>query len=401
MRQGPHLFLTRCLIISLLGFAFLPLASHGAENSSTQRDPAELMKELDALEAEIEKFKQMLKRTEGERSDLESSLESNEQDINQILKRIQSIQTDLKKGENKLSSLSNEQADLLDKKASQQTRIAQHLRAAYELGRTPQLKVLLNQEDPQKLERMMSYYQAINAARIAEIETYERTMAQLANLEVLIAEQNDELRDKSMQLSRERSGLLEVRKSKQEVLALLNAEIAAAGNELEQKLEDRARLDELISRITAGIGNLTAQTDTRPFAEMRGNLLLPVSGQIAREFGSRRADGKLRWNGLLIAAREGDPVHAVHYGRVVFSDWLRGFGLLMIISHGDGYMSLYGHNQVLYRETGDWIAAGETIAAVGNTGGQSQFGLYFEIRSAGKPANPVLWCQARPTSRAA
>ncbi len=371
-----------------------------AETAQGQRDPAALLKELKALEAEIDKFRQMLQRTEGERSELESSLELNEQSINDILNRIEAIQTDLTKGEDKLSSLSEEQATLEDQKLAQQGNIIQHMRAAFELGQTPQLKVLLNQEDPQKIERMLSYYQYINEARVAEIATYERTIEQLANLEVLIAEQNAALYDKNMQLSRERSGLLKERENKQQVLALLNAELEAAGNELERKLEDRARLDELITRITAGISNLTAHTDTRPFAEMRGNLLMPVAGDIKQKFGSRRADGKLRWNGLLIAANEGDPVQAIHYGRVVFSDWLRGFGLLLIISHGDGYMSLYGHNQVLYRETGDWIAAGETIAAVGNTGGQSDFGLYFEIRSAGKPADPILWCRLDGTGTA-
>ncbi len=371
-----------------------------AETAQGQRDPAALLKELKALEAGIDKFRQMLQRTEGERSELESSLELNEQSINDILNRIEAIQTDLTKGEDKLSSLSEEQATLEDQKLAQQGNIIQHMRAAFELGQTPQLKVLLNQEDPQKIERMLSYYQYINEARVAEIATYERTIEQLANLEVLIAEQNAALYDKNMQLSRERSGLLKEREDKQQVLALLNAELEAAGNELERKLEDRARLDELITRITAGISNLTAHTDTRPFAEMRGNLLMPVAGDIKQKFGSRRADGKLRWNGLLIAANEGDPVQAIHYGRVVFSDWLRGFGLLLIISHGDGYMSLYGHNQVLYRETGDWIAAGETIAAVGNTGGQSDFGLYFEIRSAGKPADPILWCRLDGTGTA-
>lgn len=371
-----------------------------AESAQSQRDPAALLKELKDLEAEIDKFRKMLERTEGERSELESSLELNEQSINNILNRINDIQNDLKKGEDKLSNLSEEQAVLEDKKLAQQDNIIQHMRAAYELGQTPQLKVLLNQEDPQKIERMLSYYQYINEARVNELATYERTIEQLANLEVLIAEQNAALQDKNMQLSRERSGLIKERETKQQVLALLNAELEAAGNELERKLEDRARLDELITRITAGISNLTAQTDTRPFAEMRGNLMMPVAGNIKQKFGSRRTDGKLRWNGLLIAANEGEPVQAIHYGRVVFSDWLRGFGLLMIISHGDGYMSLYGHNQVLYRETGDWIAAGETIAAVGNTGGQSDFGLYFEIRSAGKPADPVLWCRTDGTRTA-
>ena len=365
------------------------------------QDPAEIQKELEALEAEIQKFRDMLERTQGERSDLESSLETNEQDINEILKRIEAIQTNLKKGENKLSSLSNEQTELKKQKIAQQEHIGQQIRAAYEIGQQPYLKVLLNQEDPQKMERMLSYYSYITEARQAEIKTYESTIVQLGNLEILIEEQNQSLLDQRMQLQVQRSGLLEARKDKQQVLALLNKEIQAAGTELKRRLEDRERLDELLNRIAAGIINLAPQTDTRPFSEMRGNLLLPVAGRVSQTFGTRRADGKLRWNGLLIEAAEGDPVHAVHYGRVVFSDWLRGFGLLMIVSHGDGYMSLYGHNQVLYRETGDWVRAGETIASVGNTGGQSGFGLYFEIRAAGKPFDPQLWCQARPATRAA
>lgn len=391
----------RAVFSPLFLFCLLSFSIQAADSTNQSRDPAELLKELDALEAEIQKFKDMLKRTQGERSDLESTLENNEQDINQILKRIEGIQTDLKKGEDKLSKLSIEQGELENEKLAQHDSIIQHIRAAYELGRTPHLKVLLNQEEPQKIERMLSYHRYVNEARMAEIATFERTIHQLENLEILIAEQNSVLRDKSVQLKQERTGLLLVRTEKQQVLTLLNAEIKAAGSELEQKLEDRARLDELVNRITAGITNLAALTDTRPFSEMRGNLLLPVEGRIEKKFGSRRADGKLRWDGLVIAANEGAPVHAVHYGRVVFSDWLRGFGLLMIISHGDGYMSLYGHNQVLYRAAGDWINAGETIAAVGNTGGQQDFGLYFEIRTGGKPANPTLWCQARPQARAA
>ena len=389
------------LFVLVLLLSLAPNQPVSAAETTSARDPAALKQELDALEAEIQKFKEMLKRTEGERSKLESTLEGNEQDINKILKHIDGIQTDLRKGEKKLSGLSGQQRNMQQQKIAQQERIGQHIRAAHALGQQPYLKVLLNQEDPQTIERMLSYYRYINEARMSEIHSYETTIEQLSNLESLITAQNQELRSKAAELDQQQQSLLSVRAEKQQVLALINSELAAAGNELEIKLEDRARLDELLTRITAGITNLTAQADTRPFSEMRGNLLLPVSGKIEQAFGSRKADGKLRWNGLLIAADEGDPVQAVHYGRVVFSDWLRGFGLLLIVSHGDGYMSLYGHNQVLYREAGDWIAAGETIASVGNTGGQADFGLYFEIRSNGKPANPVLWCQARTTNRAA
>jgi len=384
-------------VILILLTAFWPTLLFAAE----VRDPAQLQKELEVLEAEIQKFRDMLERTQGERSDLESSLEVNEKDINQILNRINSIQTDLKTGEDKLSSLSNEEKTFERQKIAQQEQIALQIRAAYELGQQPYLKVLLNQEDPQKVERMLSYFSHITDARRTEIKAYESTIIQLANLSQLIEQQNLVLLDQRVQLQTEQRGLFRARKDKERVLALLNQEIKSTGDELEQRMADVQRLDELLNRITTGIVNLASQTDTRPFAQMQGDLLLPVAGRVTQGFGSRRADGKLRWNGLMIEASEGDPVHSVHYGRVVFSDWLRGFGLLMIVSHGDGYMSLYGHNQVLYRETGDWVTAGETVASVGNTGGQTGFGLYFEIRSAGKPFDPQLWCQARSSSRAA
>jgi len=390
-------------VILILLSVFYAAQLFAAESGVTAeaRDPAQLQKELQALEAEIEKFRVMLERTHGERSNLESSLEANEKDINQILNRINSIQTDLKKGGDKLSSLSAEEKNLDQQKIAQQGQIALQIRAAYELGKQPYLKVLLNQEDPQKVERMLTYFSHITDARRTEIAAYESTIIQLANLSQLIEQQNQSLLDQRMQLRLEQTGLIEARKDKEQVLVMLNQEIKSTDDELEQRLADRQRLDDLLTRITTGIANLSSQTDTRPFANMQGDLYLPVAGTVTQSFGSRRADGKLRWNGLLIEANEGTPVHAVHYGRVVFSDWLRGFGLLMIVSHGDGYMSLYGHNQVLYRETGDWVVAGETVASVGNTGGQTRFGLYFEIRSAGKPFDPQLWCQTRPSTRAA
>ena len=135
--------------------------------------------------------------------------------------------------------------------------------------------------------------------------------------------------------------------------------------------------------------------DSIPFESMKGQLMLPVAGTISQSFGADRNIGKMRWRGIFIDAPEGEPVHAVHYGRVVFSDWLRGFGLLLIVNHGKGYMSLYGHNQTINREAGDWVLVGETIATVGNTGGQNKTGLYFEIRIDGTPADPQRWCQTR------
>lgn len=136
---------------------------------------------------------------------------------------------------------------------------------------------------------------------------------------------------------------------------------------------------------------MEVEVSNRPFKELKGKLPWPTQGKIIKQFGSARATNKVRWQGLMIASDEGAPVHAVHHGRVVFADYLRGHGLLLIIDHGDSFLSLYAHNQMLYKEIGDWVSAGEEIATVGQSGGQDQAGLYFELRHQGKPTNPNSW----------
>ena len=172
-------------------------------------------------------------------------------------------------------------------------------------------------------------------------------------------------------------------------------QLRSTGTEITKLEKDREHLEKLLIHLEQSLANLPTPADSEPFVGMQGKLLMPVDGKISTRFGKRRNAGKLKWDGVFINADEGDPVYAIHYGRVVFSDWLRGFGLLMIISHGEGYMSLYGHNQVLYRETGDWVTAGDMIATVGDSGGQKETGLYFEIRISGEPTDPQSWCVAR------
>ncbi|MCB1691716.1 MAG: peptidoglycan DD-metalloendopeptidase family protein [Pseudomonadales bacterium] len=389
------------VFLALVMLAALPLPPAGAAAAEpAATDPAKVEAQLKALEAEIAKFKEMLKSTETERSKLEDTLESNEKQIGELLKKIEAIQKDLKSGEDKVSSLRGEQRSLEDAKGKQETLIAKQVRAAYEIGSEEYLKVVLNQEDPNRLARMLAYYDYFNRARADQIAQFKTTIAKLEDVKQAIIAENRVLTEKRAVLADEKTSLESVRTEKTQTLALLKQEIKRTGSELQIRTRDRERLEALLERITAGIVNLPTPQDTLPFGDRRGKLLYPVAGTITDRFGSPRNDGKLRWNGVFIAAAPGDPVKAIHYGRVVFSDWLRGFGLLLIINHGDGYMSLYGHNQVLYRETGDWVTAGETIATVGDSGGQNRPGLYFEIRHAGKPTDPQQWCQARPPRHA-
>ncbi len=382
---------------ALAAFLLTILLSAGAL-AQEATDAERLQQQLKELEAEIQKFRDMLEQTQSDRNTLEQTLETNEKEISEILRRIQEIQEELKAGENKVSSLNRERRSLERAREEQQALIKQQVRAAYEIGREDYLKVVLNQEDPNRLTRMITYYDYFNEARAEQITAYRSTIASLREVQLEITTANLELRENREALNTRRTSLESVREDKEATLALLNRSIVEAGEEIEIREQDRERLEALLERIRAGAVNLPTPGDTIAFADRRGELLMPIPGQITNRFGSSRAGGKLRWNGIFIAANPGTPVSAVHYGRVVFSDWLRGFGLLLIIDHGDGYMSLYGHNEVLYRETGDWVIAGETVATVGDTGGQNRSGLYFEIRYAGTPTDPQNWCQVRPST---
>ena len=376
----------------ILFLALLPVISAQAEQSGSQ---VEIEAQLKALEKEISNYKETLDSTQGQKSELEATLERNEQGINKLINEIDTIEKELDTTNDKVSSLTERQKELLTVKSEQQYYIQQQVRAAYEIGSQEYLKVLLNQEDPNEIARMLTYYDYFNQARSRQIESYNLTLLDLDRVTQELAEETLVLESQRRALGAQQKSLASVQKEKQMTLKVLISQISTTGSALLKLEQDRGRLEQLLDKLEESLASLDAPRSAQPFAGMQGKLLLPVEGRISHRFGNQRNQGKLRWHGIFIDAAEGESVYAVHYGRVVFSDWLRGFGLLMIISHGEGYMSLYGHNQALFRETGDWVSAGEVIAAVGDSGGQDKTGLYFEIRIDGKPNNPQNWCVTR------
>jgi septal ring factor EnvC (AmiA/AmiB activator) len=376
----------------ILFLALLPVISAQAEQSVSQ---VEIEARLKALEQEISNYKETLDSTQGQKSEIEATLERNEQGINKLINEIDTIEKELDTTNDKVSSLTEKQKELLTVKSEQQYYIEQQVRAAYEIGSQEYLKVLLNQEDPNEIARMLAYYDYFNQARSRQIESYNLTLLDLDRVTQELAEETVVLESQRRALGAQQKSLANVQKEKQMTLKALINQISTTGSALLKLEQDRGRLEQLLDKLEESLANLDAPRNAQPFAGMQGKLLLPVEGRISHRFGNHRNQGKLRWHGIFIDAAEGESVYAVHYGRVVFSDWLRGFGLLMIISHGEGYMSLYGHNQALFRETGDWVSAGEVIAAVGDSGGQDKTGLYFEIRIDGKPNNPQNWCVTR------
>ena len=374
---------------------FLTLLSVLTAQAQQTEAQEEIEAKLKTLDKEISSYKKTLDTTQGQKSELEAVLERNEQGINKLVNKIDTIEKALNTTSDKIYSLEGKQNELLAVKSGQQYYIKKQIRAAYEIGSQEYVKVLLNQEDPNEIAKMLTYYDYFNQARSKQIESYNLTLLGLDRVTQELAEETVVLKSQRMALGTQQKSLANVQKKKQMTLKALINQISTAGSALSKLEQDRGRLEQLLDKLRESLANLDAPRIAQPFAGMQGKLLLPVEGRISHRFGNQRNQGKLLWHGLFIDAAEGESVYAVHYGRVVFSDWLRGFGLLMIISHGEGYMSLYGHNQALFRETGDWISAGEVIAAVGDSGGQNKTGLYFEIRIDGKPNNPQNWCVAR------
>jgi septal ring factor EnvC (AmiA/AmiB activator) len=377
------------IIIFLVLF---PVLSAQAQQTEGQE---EIEAKLKTLEKEISSYKKTLDSTQGQKSEIETVLERNEKGINKLINEIGTIEKDLNNTSDKVSSLTGKQKELLSVKSEQQHYIKQQVKAAYEIGNQEYLKVLLNQEDPSEIARMLTYYDYFNQARSKQIESYNLTLSDLDRVTLELTGEAVVLESQRKALGTQQRNLAKVQKEKQITLQVLINQISTTGSALSKLEQNRGRLQQLLDKLQESLANLDAPRSTQLFAGMQGKLLLPVEGRIIHRFGNQRNQGKLKWHGILIDAAEGASVYAVHHGRVVFSDWLRGFGLLMIISHGEGYMSLYGHNQALFREIGDWVSAGEVIAAVGDSGGQDKTGLYFEIRIDGKPNNPQIWCVER------
>jgi septal ring factor EnvC (AmiA/AmiB activator) len=261
------------------------------------------------------------------------------------------------------------------------------------MGQQGQIKVLLNQESPDTVARMMAYYRYFFAARNELLNEYREILVELQATEQRIAIALESLGQQQATLAEQQQRLEQAQKNRQLAVAALNESIAGKGAELKQLEQDRKELQDLLDAIEEAVVNLQVPDNYQPFSSARGNMPWPVPGRASHRFGNSRNEGKMRWQGVRIPGKAGTPVRAIHHGRVVYADWLRGLGLLIIIDHGDDYMSLYAHNETLLKDVGEWVTAETPISTVGDTGGLDRPALYFEIRHKGKPTNPARWCR--------
>lgn len=375
------------LMLAAMLFAMLSCTQAYAD------DEAKTRKQLNQLSSEMGNLRKLLQQFKGQQSELQNSLQKSEINIGQIQTKIRQIQQQLGQQQAELASLQQQRNQLQGAKKQQQQFIEQQVLAAYQTGHQKKIKVLLNQEKPEKVTRALTYYDYFNQARTEQIDSYIDVISKLNSVEPKIVEKTTSLSQAKNQLSDEYSKLLASQQTRKQNLATINSAIKSKDQQLQKMNKDRADLERVLAAVEQTIANISIPNEYQPFSKLKGKLAWPLKGKPSNRFGGRRQDTSLHWQGLAIPAAEGSHVSAIHYGRVVFSDWLRGSGLLIIIDHGDGYMSLYAHNQSLIKQTGDWVSPGEVIATVGNSGGQQQANLYFEIRHNGKPTDPSTWCK--------
>ncbi len=376
--------LTRLFVAGLCCFSLGALAQSKDEMSKLQKD-------IEALQAE-------LKAVQGERSSLQKQVEKSETQINDLQKKADKIKQEMQQQNQQLQQMNNKRSSLERQQQAQKAQLAEQVRASYKLGQTSEIKVLLNQESPDALGRMMKYHSYFMAAQNQKLDSYRATIAEIDQLTPQIQQKTAELAQLQSQFDGQREQLKKIHGQRQAALAQANANLKDKQQELKQLQRDRDRLQALMNQVTRRVAGAAKSPSYVPlpaagakFTSRKGRLPWPTQGTMTHRFGSPRIAGQINWSGAYINAAQGTPVVAVHYGRVVFADYFGSHGLLVIVDHGEGYMSLYAHNQVLLKKAGELVKAGETIARVGSTGGQPDNGLYFEIRYQGKPINPDLW----------
>jgi septal ring factor EnvC (AmiA/AmiB activator) len=373
--------------VLMLAAAEMIAATALATNADLQRgELEELRQRIGGLQAEIE-------TKSGEKTELTRMLRDSEQQIGRMTRSLRILDERLERQSQRLDDLRLQQKAQQTALDQQRATLARQVRAAYAMGRQERLKVLLNQQDPATLSRVMAYYDYMSKARAAKMAGIRRQLQALATTGEAIRNEEQQLVQLRQAQQDEIAALQSSQAIRREVLARLSRQLTDRGRQLARLKDDERELETLLRGLEEALSDIPSTHPLQArFDRRRGSLPWPASGKIAERFGAPKL-GSLVWDGVIIAAPEGKEVRAVHHGRVAYADWLRGFGLLLIVDHGDGYMTLYGHNQSIFKEIGDWVEENEPIALVGTSGGREHSGVYFGIRYQGRPIDPVRWCR--------
>jgi septal ring factor EnvC (AmiA/AmiB activator) len=345
--------------------------------------------QLQAVRAEIERVTREVSQSQVERDRVSRELKSAELSVGEARDAWLEVRRQRAEGAARRTQLATEQHAREKELADNRAALAGQMRAAYQIGRQEPLKLLLNQKDPALAGRMFAYYSYFGRARAGQIKLIEDDVQRIAELGTELAAEDAKLADLESRQKAQLATLESARERRTQVLATLEAQSHSRAQNLERLRSEQAGLEKLLRELRTAMARFPVEGNDA-FTRLRGRLSWPVTGQLVARFGDARAGG-VRWDGVLVATERGTPVKAVCAGRVIYADWLPGLGLLAIVDHGDGYLSLYGHNDKLFKAVGEEVAAGDTLAAAGDSGGSSRPEVYFEIRKGGKPVDPRPW----------
>jgi murein hydrolase activator len=364
---------------------------------------ADQQEELESLRKRITSMQREMDKTSESKSEAADSLRESERAISNINRILAQLAARQYTEDIKLGNLQAQQQRLMTNMAGQQVLLGKLLYQQYLGGRQEYLKLLLNNQDPNQVVRDLQYYQYIARGRANWLATLRFDLAELNAASKATLEKRAELASLRKEQAVQKNNLKKEQHARQKMLVKISKQLRQQRREINHLQRDENRLAQLVDKLTKMLSQPNTQSlfrndklpdnrfDGSPFDQLKGKLTLPVRGEVTNRFGTKRPDSSVRWKGLFLRAPSGQAVKAIAAGQVVFADWLRGFGNLLIIDHGKGYMSLYGNNETLYKQVGDVLRGGDTVATIGNSGGNENFGLYFELRHESKPLDPMKW----------
>lgn len=366
-----------CLFILLPVYALLTMnPTVLAENSS-----------LSTINQKISSIKLQLNKDTLNRNQLQKKLKNLDEQTATISKSIQKTQQQAKQKKARIHQLERQKDQFQNTLRSQKEQLIKELQAAYMTSRQPYLKLLLSQHNPQELNRIAQYYRYLHEYQEKRISALEKTIEDIQTNKQQLHKEQQQLQQLATQQKQQKYSLTKTSQKRKSLIYTINKKIKAHNQTLSVLNRNKIQLNQTIQRLKK-----PDIKSSQLFIEQKGSLAWPTKGRITHHFGTKIQQSELTWSGVVVRAPEGQPVKAIASGDVIFAKWLSGYGLLVIINHGDGYMSLYGRNQVIYTKKGDHVNAGQQIATVGQTGGFDSPSLYFAIRHNAKPLNPSSWC---------
>jgi len=386
--------------LHLLSLVICSLTLVGTAYASQQEELGNLRKRIAAMQREMDK-------TSESKSEAADALRDSERAISDSNRKLAELAEQQRAADKKLGELQQQERQLTGSMAEQQVLLGRLLYQQYLGGEQEYLKLLLSSQDPNQVSRDLQYYKYIARSRATWLTALHDNFAALSAVSTATREQRAELKSLRAEQSAQKKALEKEQHARQRVLGKISQQLRQQRREINRLQHDENRLAKLVDRLTKMLAQPKTTSlfrndnlpdnrfDGSPFDQLKGKLILPVKGEVTNQFGAPRPDSTVLWKGLFLRTSAGQAVKAIATGRVVFADWLRGFGNLLIIDHGKGYMSLYGNNETLYKQVGDMLHGGDIVAAVGNSGGNEDSGLYFELRHESKPLDPMKWLAAK------